>query len=531
MSSRVSRMSFPAVLKLAKRRFLFYLVLFSFLAGLTALIMWFFHSRTFASTRLHMSYHVETGLAVQAEALNVSLKEIISDTLFLANLPEIPEGVISGDLSGVEELFASFASSKKHYSQIRLIDAEGMEKVRVDFNPNSLVIVPGEKLQNKSDRYYFLEALECRPGAVYVSPLDLNKEHGKIEHPLNPTIRFASKVYYDGGFQGIVILNYNAKNLLNQFDNFSAFYSGDYYLLNSDGYYLASPEVLDEWGFMFPDRENKRFDVDFPRDWKTLSNRNTRIFRKDLGVLVSRIIYLPGIASKHKWIAVNRITPGVLALKMRPYRRMLFLIFICLIPVHLLITGLLRKYLINELDRQEILYHAANYDELTGLPNRQMGIDCLEQMTAVCSRYQTGGAVLFIDLDGFKDVNDQLGHDAGDLILKEVARRLKTAIRHSDTAIRLGGDEFVVLVPYTSSIKSLEVVAQKLIDILLQPYRISGRVLHIGASIGVRRIQGNPADNEDAYSVLSPEKILQEADSAMYKAKNNGKGQYWFFDS
>ncbi len=537
MGSTSLKMELPILFKLVKRRYLFFIVVVvGLLAAIDFGLLFLAHSRRSEVMRRNAIYDAETGLAVQAEAIKVSLEEIFLDTLFLAVAPEIMEGLRSEDFSGLEQMFSSFARAKKKYSQVRFLDAGGMETVRINYQSGASTVVPRLELQDKSGRNYFLAARECSPGEVYCSPLDLNVENGEIELPYKPTLRFASPVYVDGGYRGVVVLNYNAQNLLDRVDGLSALYLGDYYLLNPEGYYLASPKSSDEWGFMFHYGKGRRFDVDFPLDWESLSNEDTCISRKDVGVLVSRIIDLPGKASESKWIAVNRIPPEILVQKMQHDRRMLLTIFIFLLPVNALIAVILRRQLLGNLNRHVDLYRSANFDELTGLPNRQMGMERLESMLALCSRYHMGGGVFFIDLDGFKEVNDCYGHNAGDELLQEVARRLQATIRHSDTAIRLGGDEFVVLAPYNHSVRNLRILAQKLLDVLVQPYEINGNVLHVGASIGVRRIGGRP---EEELAVgksrvgslkLDPETVLQEADEAMYMAKNSGKGRYRFFE-
>jgi diguanylate cyclase (GGDEF)-like protein len=168
------------------------------------------------------------------------------------------------------------------------------------------------------------------------------------------------------------------------------------------------------------------------------------------------------------------------------------------------------------------LQQQALTDELTGLPNRRSLSERLTQCVALAQREQRTLAVLFVDLDGFKAVNDNLGHAAGDLLLIEVARRLKSRIRQSDTLARLGGDEFTILLTVRHTTQEAETVAEDLIEVLGQPLVIEGREVNVGASIGVSLY---PRDGSD------PETLLQQADSAMYMAKGKGKNQVYFFTS
>lgn len=167
------------------------------------------------------------------------------------------------------------------------------------------------------------------------------------------------------------------------------------------------------------------------------------------------------------------------------------------------------------------LQQQALTDELTGLPNRRLLSDRLAQSLALAEREQRLLALLYIDLDGFKAVNDSLGHKIGDLLLVEVAGRLHTRIRHADTLARIGGDEFTVILTTLRSAAEAEVVAASLLRSLSQPFLIEGYEMSIGASVGISLF---PRDATD------PMALLQQADSAMYAAKTSGKNQVQCFN-
>ncbi len=171
------------------------------------------------------------------------------------------------------------------------------------------------------------------------------------------------------------------------------------------------------------------------------------------------------------------------------------------------------------------LEYQARYDALTELPNRRLLLERLNQVQSTCRRHNRYGAVLFMDLDHFKTINDALGHKAGDLLLQEVASRLKLQIRDEDTASRLGGDEFVVLFSELGSdtakaSKQARQGARKILRALSKPYNIQGNELHITPSMGVVIF---PMDSEDA------DDILKFADTAMYRAKESGRNTIRFF--
>jgi diguanylate cyclase (GGDEF)-like protein len=169
---------------------------------------------------------------------------------------------------------------------------------------------------------------------------------------------------------------------------------------------------------------------------------------------------------------------------------------------------------------EEKVSRLARFDTLTGLFNRSTFFDCFDHALAVAGRDNHQLAVLFIDLDRFKDVNDTLGHLVGDEVLKEMAQRLQKAVRSADTLARIGGDEFVLLAENTASIKSVADLAQRVVDTLAEPLIVRGEECRLGASVGIAMY---PDDGEDAPT------LLRNADVAMYRAKGSGRNGFAFF--
>lgn len=171
--------------------------------------------------------------------------------------------------------------------------------------------------------------------------------------------------------------------------------------------------------------------------------------------------------------------------------------------------------------RQKELDGLAHYDALTGLPNRLLLRERMKQ--ALTARHRLGGelAVCVIDLDGFKDVNDHCGHQAGDLVLRVVARRIQTALRSSDTVARLGGDEFVVLLAGTDCRTSLDEVMGRLVQGIAQPIEVGGDSQRVSVSASIGVVLADDTSNVDD--------LIREADTAMYDAKAAGKGCYRVF--
>jgi diguanylate cyclase (GGDEF)-like protein/PAS domain S-box-containing protein len=169
---------------------------------------------------------------------------------------------------------------------------------------------------------------------------------------------------------------------------------------------------------------------------------------------------------------------------------------------------------------QHRLHHEATHDSLTGLPNRALFNEVAEQALSRAARDAATTAVMFLDLDCFKDVNDSLGHDAGDRLLVEVARRLRVAVRAGDLIARLGGDEFCVLCERISDEHEARELGQRLIDAIGSPLRLEGRDVQIGTSIGVTL---------DTTGTVMIGSLVRDADVALYRAKHNGRGRVEFF--
>lgn len=161
--------------------------------------------------------------------------------------------------------------------------------------------------------------------------------------------------------------------------------------------------------------------------------------------------------------------------------------------------------------------HLAYHDALTGLPNRLLMVDRVEQAIISARRLSRSIAVMFIDLDGFKIVNDTMGHDQGDVLLKEVARRITNILRKDDTVCRIGGDEFIILANRYVELLDLHIVIQKIITAINQPFYLNDQEFFVTCSMGVAQF---PIDGEDV------ETLIKNADIAMYEAKANGKNQY-----
>jgi len=169
---------------------------------------------------------------------------------------------------------------------------------------------------------------------------------------------------------------------------------------------------------------------------------------------------------------------------------------------------------------EETIWKQANFDTLTGLPNRNMFYDRLEQAIIKSDKENSSLSLLLIDLDQFKEVNDTLGHDMGDLLLKEASKRISSSLRQSDTVARLGGDEFTIILSDVPNKLHVDAVAEKLIAELSRPYTLKSELVHISASVGITSFP------DDATSM---DVLIKNADQAMYEAKNKGRNCFSYF--
>ena len=184
---------------------------------------------------------------------------------------------------------------------------------------------------------------------------------------------------------------------------------------------------------------------------------------------------------------------------------------------HFISTG---KDISDRMQAQERLQYLAHHDVLTELPNRALFTDRLEHALARSRIAQSQVAVLFLDMDRFKMINDTLGHDVGDHVLRDLARRLRGCVREGDTVARLGGDEFAVIIEDVVDVHPVESVARKILEMLTQPFYWQDRELFITTSIGISLF---PEDGND------PKALLKNADIAMYRAKDQGRNTYRFY--
>ncbi len=480
-------------------------------------------------------------LELQSSVIGDEFDSVISDLLFLANQNELFDYCESGIKGGTAEIadeYKALARTKRIYDQIRYLGASGMEMVRVNFNSGKPEAVTDKDLQNKAKRYYFKDAFRLQKNEIFISPLDLNVERGKIEQPFKPMIRFATPVFDEKDKKrGIVLLNYLAENLLERIARIGSESHSSKMLINSDGYWLLSPHMEEEWGFMFEELNNSSFALTYPDEWKVMRNKETGQLQNHNGLFTYTTVYplqegfqsssgsnkpyAPSVksinTSDYFWVLVSHIPPGIMGEYSHNLVLKLFSLGAGLFVLISFGAWLLALAITKRRIYQAQLIAMALYDSLTGLPNRKLFFDHLTLGLEQAARHKRRLGLLYIDLDGFKKVNDTMGHDAGDELLIRVGELFISCLRKSDTVARLGGDEFAVILTEISDLGDCKLTADKILKALAEPIMIKSGLVSIGASIGVAVYPDHETNRE---------KLIRWADMAMYKAKKQAKDSH-----
>ncbi len=484
-------------------------------------------------------------ISLQGEAFREECRDVVSDLIVLSSHIELSVLINKNNddnLGALEYEYLIFAQSKDIYDQVRLLKADGMEVVRVNFNEGKPELVPRKELQFKGGRYYFKDTIKLKRGEIFVSPFDLNTEGGEIEQPLKPTIRFGMPIFdKNEEVWGMIVLNYLGSKLLEKIEKAAhqAKSKGYNLLINSDGYFLKGVANNDEWGFMFPERKNKTFKNMFNNSWDAINAVSSGQLYVEQGLLTFDTLYplTEGLksssgsnevfgesvkaldANKYYWKLASFI-PEDRVYGLTAYLRSVLIVFnLLFITILGVFAWLLSRAIIQHRLDEAKIKRLAHFDDLTGLPNRSLLYDHMELYLAAAKREEVPLYVFFIDLDGFKKVNDQLGHKAGDHILIEVGKRLKKCVRQMDTIARLGGDEFVLVIKSEKKIEKIHKIAQRVVTTLSEPIMFNSHSCQIGSSIGIATY---PKDG------TTSDALMTKADTIMYEVKNSGKNNYRF---
>lgn len=348
-----------------------------FIAGLLV----FVYVTESASEREIIKRTESSNVQMLKQIVAADLHTAVSDLLILASHSGL-KSLLDGDKGQLEAAandFLTFSLRKGAYDQIRYLDENGMEVLRVNYNKGQPYVVPREKLQNKGKRYYFLDAFRLSPGEVFVSPLDLNIERGQIEQPLKPMIRLGTPVTdSSGNKRGIVLLNYFGQRII---DSISRAHQGlgEILLLNADGYFLKGLNPSDEWGFMYEDRRDLNFAKRFPPVSTPLNDLDTGVLTNEAGMFTFERIhpvteadrtssgsdkaYEPSQhsldAKEYVWTLVGYVPESILAAGLNRFTLMLIQLYSLLLVVAAIGAWLLAKAKKSNIDAHLALKQSA----------------------------------------------------------------------------------------------------------------------------------------------------------------------------
>jgi len=263
-----------------------------FLFSILAAAFWFHEKKSQQMLLLSAEkQHIE----VLRRIANDDIKTIISDLFLLSLNPKLQQFIETDkpdNRLALAAVFREFSKSTTIYDQIRFIDNTGMERVRVNYNNGRPYVVADSELQNKSRRYYFADTYKLDPGRVLVSPFDLNVEHGQVEQPLKPMIRFGTPIVDRTGLKrGIILLNYLGKSLIENLNQLSDNSIGTFMLVNAQGYWLKAVDPEDEWGFMFAGRDKITLAHRDREAWQLIATHDEGRFRSDQGLYTYATIW------------------------------------------------------------------------------------------------------------------------------------------------------------------------------------------------------------------------------------------------
>ena len=522
---------------------------------------------TFDSSRERLQGRAERSLLattqVLARHMQTGFSTVARDTAFLADAAAVEQ-----DQGRLADLFKANLQAHPAYLQIRYISASdyGLELVRIDRQGDKLVRVPDDQLQEKSHFPFVFEALSLPDGEVYVSEFGINHEDAAQEAAV-PVFNMASPVVQGGQLRGVVVVRVAAAPFLH---NFNAALPTPYgfYLSNRWGDFLVHPDATQTFGF---DRGQRiLIQESFPQVAALVDGRAEEAVLSQPGTddeeaRVFAFVRMPfGNADEGRFMVVGLSQPlAVVQGEVLDLGRSILKILLVLsvvgvalaagvsrlvtqplqamvkaaqafsrgeshgaLPVHRgdEVGELARSF--QDMERQisrqlaelnlsrDAMAHLAHHDALTGLPNRRMFEQRLGQVLELSRRSGRSCALLFVDLDDFKAINDTRGHAVGDLVLQAVARTIVGAVRQVDTVARLAGDEFTVLCENVDSEEAALQIVNKLQHAFEPPLDIDGEPLAVRASIGLSLF---PRDAQDARTLMA------SADAAMYRIKQGHK--------
>ncbi|MET3213999.1 UNVERIFIED_ORG: diguanylate cyclase (GGDEF)-like protein [Burkholderia territorii] len=506
------------------------------------------------------------------QRFTTALADVADDALVLAQLPS-SAAVAGGDNPDnvrrmrLEQVYYSFMRNHAEYLQIRLIASGhfGIERIHVDRDARGIVVLPESAFQEKGQFSYVFDTLATAPGHIYLSPIVINHETGSHAAQGLPILRVGTPVIdASGQTVGALVVDVELSRV---FDRIERDLPDDYavYLANEWGDFLVHPDQEQTFGFdrgrrvLMQDRfavtralfDSGRMNVTFnglaqpdqaPGQMFAFvrtpfgHDEGSRFVVLGMARPLADVLAPDGMLGERivRMVLVSSVLAVILAILFaraitRPLQAL------ARAATHVFDDSAAERLPVARADeigvlarcfdsmrveirtqmamlraKQQELTHLAGHDPLTGLPNRLLFMEHLDAAIRHAAAAREGLAVMFVDLDRFKQINDQHGHSAGDRTLVAVAKRLSQVLRGDDMAARLGGDEFIVLISDVRSPAVIGDVATRIQIVMAEELEFDEGRMAVGASIGVSEF---PADGASA------EELLVKADAAMYAAK------------
>lgn len=494
------------------------------LAVCVVLVSLLINAKQEAAQRKDFEYLMKAAVALKRTTIETDIAARITDAVLLADITSLYCGNAGAPGGGLRNIYLAFAGRKKVYGQVRFINHRGYETIRVNMEKDGPMIIDEERLQDKSDRYYFEQTMAVAKGRVFASRFDLNIENGRIEFPYKPMLRLGSPVETAGGGKpGVVILNYRGAGLIDRINEPAGVESVQFYFTDDNGYWFIGPAREDEWGFMFEYKLNKAMKHTFPDAWKQIAEKEAGTVFTRNGMFVFTNVYpigcdkaretCVGEKETYTWKIVGHLPPEALLPEWRLLATGLAVSALAALAILTWIWASARQ---KRICFEKRLFEQAITDELTKIPNRRRFMEVAKAELQRKQRYGHGPALMMIDLDHFKSVNDNYGHQIGDRVLETFANLGKKSFRDADIFARLGGEEFAVLMPETdldAAVSAAERFRQKTAELTIES---GSEQINVTISIGV-------ADADDTMRDL--ESLLKKADSALYFAKEKGRNR------
>ncbi|MGS0891327.1 diguanylate cyclase domain-containing protein [Burkholderia stagnalis] len=506
------------------------------------------------------------------QRFTTALSDVAEDALVLAQMPSSvriarDDAADRAARTRLEQVYYSFMANHLEYLQIRLIARThfGLERIRVDRDARKVVVLPDSAFQEKGQFSYVFDTLATTPGHVYVSPIVINHETGSHAAAGLPILRVGTPVVDASGRTiGALVVDVELSRVFDRLER-DLPVAYDVYLANEWGDFLVHPDPSQAFGFdrgrrvlmqdSFPatrplfdnGRESVTFDglaqpdeapgrmLAFART-PFGNDEGNRFVVLGMARPLADVLAPAGMLGERivRMVLVSSVLAGILAILFaraitRPLQTL------ARAATHVFDDPAAEQLPVGRADeigvlargfdsmrveirtqvamlraKQQELTHLAGHDPLTGLPNRLLFMERLDAAIRQAATAGEGLAVMFVDLDRFKLINDQYGHSAGDRTLVAVAKRLSLVLRSADMVARLGGDEFIVLLSDVRSPAVIGDVASRIQIVMDEAFEFADRCVAVGASIGVSEY---PADGASA------EELLVKADAAMYAAK------------